>query len=216
MKQVILSLVAAVMAVTMGAQNPAQSPAETPAQGSGQENTAGRVWPQSNRSVSTTLGLNVEFGDEWAIAGRATVLARVGLVSRDWTLRNSFGNFYWATSLVPGLTLEPRYYFVFQGHDVLAGWRNFFSDLSGSLKNLNENYGPFTAGNSAEFIGVPVTVTLAKNGKGLGEVAVSPVLGFRQLFGKCWFHELTLGGDLLCYPSLMLTPHVGYRIGFLF
>ena len=67
MKRVILSLVALAAAVTMAAQ----------------------VRPQSNHTVSTTLGLGLEYGFEWAFAGQATVIGRVGYASKDFLLRSS-------------------------------------------------------------------------------------------------------------------------------
>ena len=154
-----------------------------------------QVRPQSNHTVSTTLGLGLEYGFEWAFAGQATVIGRVGYASKDFTLRNALDNFQWGTTLSPMVTLEPRYYF-------LMNWR--------------EANGKYTSGNSAEFFGVPAVATLRKDGKGLGEVAVSPVLGVRRAFARHWFHEFTAGADLLCYPQFLATPHVAYRIGFLF
>ena len=55
-----------------------------------------------------------------------------------------------------------------------------------------------------------------RDGKGLGELAVSPVLGVRRAFARHWFHEFTAGADLLCYPTFMASPHIDYRIGYLF
>ena len=173
MKRVILSLTAAFAVVLASAQ----------------------VRPQNNHTVSTTLGLGLEYGFEWAFAGQASVVARIGYASKDFTLRNALDNFQWSTTMAPAVTLEPRYYF-------LMNWR--------------ENHGKYTSGNSAEFFGVPATATLRKDGKGLGEVAVSPVLGVRRAFATHWFHEFTAGADLLCYPTFLATPHVGYRIGYLF
>ena len=173
MKRVILSLVVLIASVAMQAQ----------------------VRPQTNHTVSTTLGLGLEYGFEWAFAGQATVIGRVGYASKDFTLRSALDNFHWATTMSPSVTLEPRYYF-------LMNWR--------------DSKGKYTAGNSAEFFSVPSTVTLSKKGFGLGEVAVSPVLGVRRAFARHWFHEFTAGADLLCYPTFIATPRVGYRIGFLF
>lgn len=183
MKRMILSLVAAVMAVSMAAQEPGEGP------------KAEKDRPQTNHTVSTTLGAGLEYGFEWAFAGKASVVARAGLVSKDWSLRNSLGNFEWSTSMVPGVTLEPRYY-------LLMDWR--------------DRHGKYTTGNSAEFIGFPALATLRKDGKGLGEVVVTPVLGVRRAFARHWFHEFTAGADLLCYPRFFASAHVGYRIGFLF
>lgn len=180
MKRVILSLMAMV-AVLAG--RPAQA----------QDGT--RVRPQSNHTVSTTIGAGLEYGFEWAFAGKATVVARAGMVSKDWSLRNALDEFQWSSAMVPGVRVEPRYY-------LLMDWR--------------ERHGKYTSFNSAEFIGFPTTVTLSKGGFALGEVAVSPVLGVRRAFEKHWFHEFTAGADLLCYPTFGVTPHVGYRIGYLF
>ena len=154
-----------------------------------------QVRPQTNHTVSTTLGLGLEYGFEWAFAGQATVVGRVGYASKDFMLRNALDQFEWSTTMVPAVTLEPRYYF-------LMNWR--------------DAHGKYTSGNSGEFFGVPATVTLRKDGMGLGEVAVSPVLGVRRAFARHWFHEFTAGADLLCYPKFVATPHVGYRIGYLF
>jgi hypothetical protein len=173
MKRMILSLIALLSVALAGAQ----------------------VRPQTNHTVSTTLGANLEYGFEWAFAGQATVVARVGLVSKDWLLRSSFSDFQWASTLLPGVTVEPRYYF-------LLNWR--------------DRNGKYTRGNSGEFIGIPATATLRKDGKGLGEVVVTPQAGVRRAFARHWFHEFTAGADLLCYPSFKVSPHVGYRIGFLF
>ena len=173
MKRMILSLVALAAAVTMAAQ----------------------VRPRSNHTLSTTVGLGLEYGFEWAFAGKATVIGRVGYGSKDFTLRNSLDNFQWSSTMAPMVTLEPRYYF-------LMNWR--------------EAHGKYTYGNSAEFFSVPAVATLRKDARGLGEVAVSPVLGVRRAFATHWFHEFTAGADLLCYPRFFVTPHVGYRIGFLF
>ena len=136
MKRVILSLVAVFAVALAGAQ----------------------VRPQNNHTVSTTLGLGLEYGFEWAFAGQASVIGRIGYASKDFTLRSALDNFHWSTTLAPSVTLEPRYYF-------LMNWR--------------DAHGKYTAGNSAEFFGVPVTATLRKDGKGLGELAVSPVIGVR-------------------------------------
>ena len=78
------------------------------------------------------------------------------------------------------------------------------------LMNWRERRGKYTSGNSAEFVGVPVMYTLK------GELAVSPVLGVRRAFEKHWFHEFTAGADLLCLPRMVVSPRVGYRIGYLF
>ena len=171
MKQVILSLVALVAAVALQAQ----------------------VRPQNNHTVSTTLGAGLEYGFEWAFAGQATVIGRVGMVSKDFNLRSALDNFQWSATMSPGVTLEPRYY-------LLMNWR--------------DKHGKYTSGNSAEFIGVPTTMTFAK--EGIGELAVSPVFGVRRAFAKHWFHEFTAGADLLCMPEFFVTPRVGYRIGYLF
>jgi len=173
MKRMILSLVALVAAVSVTAQ----------------------VRPQTNHTVSTTPGLGLEYGFEWSFVAQASVIARIGYISKDFTLRSALDNFQWSSTMVPGVTLEPRYYF-------LMNWR--------------DRHGKYTSGNSAEFIGVPSTVTLRKDAKGLGEVAVSPVAGVRRAFARHWFHEFTAGADLLCYPNFVASPHVGYRIGFLF
>ena len=77
-----------------------------------------------------------------------------------------------------------------------------------------ERNGKYTRGNSAEFVGVPVTAYF--NSKGFGELVVTPQAGVRRAFATHWFHEFTAGADLLCLPSFKVTPHVGYRIGFLF
>ena len=173
MKRVILSLVALAAALSLAAQ----------------------VRPQNNHTVSTTLGAGLEYAFEWAFAGQATVIGRIGYASKDFALRSSLDNFQWSTTMAPAVTLEPRYYF-------LMNWR--------------DSKGKYTAGNSAEFFGVPVMATLRKDGKGLGELAVSPVLGIRRAFARHWFHEFTAGADLLCYPTFVASPHVGYRIGYLF
>ena len=173
MKRVILSLVALAAALTMAAQ----------------------VRPQNNHTVSTSLGLGLEYGFEWAFAGQATVIGRIGYASKGFTLTSALDNFHWSSTLAPSVTLEPRYYF-------LMDWR--------------DRHGKYTSGNSAEFFSVPTTLTLAKDAKGIGELAVSPVLGVRRAFATHWFHEFTAGADLLCLPTFLVTPHVGYRIGFLF
>jgi len=181
MKRVILSLVTLIMALPMAAQASDRAQAE------------GRPWrgPRSNHTVSTTLGLGLEYGFEWEYLERATVVARIGYVSKDFSLRSALDNFQWASSMVPGVTLEPRFYF----------WMN--------REQLKGKY-------TTAFAGVPAMATLRKDAKGLGEVAVSPVVGVRRAFARHWFHEVTAGADLLCYPSFKPTPHLGYRIGFLF
>ena len=173
MKRVILSLVALAAALSLAAQ----------------------VRPQNNHTISTTLGAGLEYGFEWAFVGQATVIGRIGYVSKDFMLRSSLDNFQWSTTMAPAVTLEPRYYF-------LMNWR--------------DTHGKYTSGNSAEFFGVPVIASLRKDGKGLGELAVSPVLDVRRAFARHWFHEFTAGADLLCYPTFIASPHVGYRIGYLF
>ena len=171
MKRVILSLMALVVAASMQAQ----------------------VRPQNNHTVSTTLGAGLEYGFEWAFAGQATVVARAGLVSKDFILRSGLDSFQWSARMSPGVTLEPRYY-------LMMNWRD---------KN-----GKYTEGNSAEFIGIPTTLTFAK--EGISDLAVSPVVGVRRAFARHWFHEFAAGVDLLCMPEFYVTPHVGYRIGYLF
>ena len=173
MKRVILSLVALAAALSLAAQ----------------------VRPQNNHTISTTLGAGLEYGFEWAFVGQATVIGRIGYVSKDFMLRSSLDNFQWSTTMAPAVTLEPRYYF-------LMNWR--------------DAHGKYINGNSAEFFGIPVMASLRKDGKGLGELAVSPVLGVRRAFARHWFHEFTAGADLLCYPTFIASPHVGYRIGYLF
>lgn len=173
MKRMLLTLMALVISASLQAQ----------------------VRPQNNHTVSTTLGAGLEYGFEWAFAGQATVIGRIGMVSKDFSLRNALDTFQWSATMSPGVTLEPRYYF-------LMNWR--------------DKHGKYTSGNSAEFIGVPTTLTLARDGKGIGELAVSPVLGVRRAFEKHWFHEFTFGADLLCMPTFIVSPHVGYRIGYLF
>ena len=173
MKRVIISLVALLAAVSMAAQ----------------------VRPQSNHTVSTTLGLGLEYGYEWAFAGQATVIGRIGYASKDFMLQSGMDSFLWSTKMSPMATIEPRYYF-------LMNWR--------------DRHGKYTSGNSGEFFSVPTSVTLAKDAKGIGELAVTPQLGVRRAFAAHWFHEFTAGADLLCLPTFIVTPHVGYRIGFLF
>ena len=172
MKRVILSLVALMTAVAVQAQ----------------------VRPQTNHTVSTTLGAGLEYAFEWAPGlGKATLVARAGAASRTWSLSSALDDFFWSTTMAPAVTLEPRYYF-------LMDWR--------------EAHGKYTRGNSAEFIGVPVTAYFSK--AGFGELVVTPRAGVRRAFARHWFHEFTAGADLLCLPAFKVTPHVGYRIGFLF
>ena len=172
MKRVILSLVAVLAAVMLQAQ----------------------VRPQTNHTVSTTLGAGLEYAFEWAPGlGKATLVARAGAASKTWTLSSAVDGFFWSTTMSPAVTLEPRYYF-------LMDWR--------------EAHGKYTAGNSAEFVGVPVTAYF--NQKGFGELVVTPRAGVRRAFARHWFHEFSAGADLLCLPVFKATPHVGYRIGFLF
>jgi hypothetical protein len=175
MKRVILSLVALVVVLPMAAQ------------------AGDRPWrgPHTNHTVSTTLGLGLEYGFEWEYVERATVVARIGYMSKDFTLRSALDNFQWASSMVPGVTLEPRFYF----------WMN--------REELKDKY-------TTAFVGVPATATLRKDAKGLGEVVVTPRAGIRRAFARHWFHEVTAGADLLCYPGFKVSPHLGYRIGFLF
>ncbi len=172
MKRVILSLVALMTAVAVQAQ----------------------VRPETNHTVSTTLGAGLEYAFEWAPGlGKATLVARAGAASRTWSLSSALDDFFWSTTMAPAVTLEPRYYF-------LMDWR--------------EAHGKYTRGNSAEFIGVPVTAYFSK--AGFGELVVTPRAGVRRAFARHWFHEFTAGADLLCLPAFKVTPHVGYRIGFLF
>lgn len=167
MKRLLLTLAALMAAVTISAQ----------------------VRPTNNHTVSTTLGAGLEYAFEWAYAGQATVVGRIGYASKGVNLLNSLDSFSWSATMTPAVTLEPRYYF-------LMNWR--------------DARGKYTQGNSAEFLGVPVMYTLG------GELAVTPRLGVRRAFEKHWFHEFTAGADLLCLPTFVVTPHVGYRIGFLF
>lgn len=153
-----------------------------------------QVRTQTNHTISTTLGAGLEYAFEWAPGlGNATLVARAGAASRTWTLSSALDDFFWSTTMAPAVTLEPRYYF-------LMDWR--------------DRHGKYTRGNSAEFVGVPVTAYF--NQKGFGELVVTPQLGVRRAFAKHGFHEFTAGADLLCLPSFKATPHVGYRIGFLF
>ena len=189
MKRVILSLMALMAAVSMGAQAPEQA--------SAQDDVASEVLvqpkkgPGTNHTISTTLGLGLEYGFEWEYVERATLVARIGFASKDFTLRSALDNFQFSTTMSPMVTLEPRFYF-WMDRQLLTG--------------------KYTSG----FVGVPVMATLAKDAKGLGELAVSPVLGVRRVFARHWFHEFTAGADLLCMPEFFVTPRVGYRIGFLF
>ena len=169
MKRVIATLLLLAAATLAGAQTP--------------------VRPQTNHTVSTTLGAGLEYGFEWAFAGQATLVARAGYASKGFSLTDNLEQFYWRGTMSPAITLEPRYY-------LLMNWR--------------ENHGKYTYGNSAEFVGVPVMYTLK------GELAVSPVLGVRRAFEKHWFHEFTAGVDLLCLPRTVISPRIGYRIGYLF
>ena len=151
--------------------------------------TEAQVRPENNHTVSTTLGAGLEYAFEWACAGPATLVGRIGYASKGVSLLNSLDTFSWSATMTPAVTLEPRCYF-------LMDWR--------------DAHGKYTRGNSAEFLGVPVMYTLG------GELAVSPQLGVRRAFEKHWFHEFTAGADLLCLPTFVVTPRVGYRIGFLF
>jgi hypothetical protein len=187
MKRVILSLMAMVVAVSMAAQEPEEDDAQLYVEVLVQP----KKGPGTNHTISTTLGLGLEYGFEWEYVERATLVARIGLASKDFTLRSALDNFQWSSTMSPMVTLEPRFYF----------WMD---------RQLST--GKYTSG----FVGVPVMATLAKDGKGIGEVAVSPVVGIRRAFAKHWFHEFTAGADLLCVPEFYVTPRVGYRIGFLF
>ena len=100
MKRVILSLMAMVVAASMMAQ----------------------VRPQNNHTVSTTLGAGLEYGFEWAFAGQASVVARVGMVSKDFILRSGWDNFQWSATMSPGVTLEPRYYLLMTSWPFRPSW----------------------------------------------------------------------------------------------
>ena len=117
MKRMILSLVALAAAVTMAAQ----------------------VRPQNNHTLSTTVGLGLEYGFEWAFAGQASVVARVGMVSKDFILRSGWDNFQWSATMSPGVTLEPRYY-------LLMNWR--------------DRRGKYTEGNSMLYVSTGVGGTV--------------------------------------------------------
>jgi predicted small lipoprotein YifL len=185
MKRVILSLMAVMAAVSMAAQG------KVPMYGPDGQVVREAKGPGTNHTVSTTLGLGLEYGFEWAFLPPATLIARIGYASRDFTLRSALDNFQWSTTMSPMVTLEPRFY--------------FWTDWEG-------HKGKYTSA----FVGVPAVATLAKDAKGLGEVAVTPRVGVRRAFARHFFHEFTAGADLLCYPAFGVTPHVGYRIGLLF
>lgn len=167
MKRILIGLVALMAAVSLEAQ----------------------VRPVNNHTVSTTLGAGLEYAFEWAFAGPATLVGRIGYASKGMSLVNNLESFSWSATMAPAVSLEPRFYF-------LMDWR--------------DAHGKYTRGNSAEFIGIPVMYALS------GELVVSPRVGVRRAFEKHWFHEFTAGADLMCLPVYAATPHVGYRIGFLF
>ena len=146
----------------------------------------------SNHSLSAQL-LGVEYSFEGALASNFTLIGRAGLVPTGIALVSSIaGTFDSHFNMAAGLTLEPRIYTSFERRARL---------------------GRSTYMNSSDFVSFPLQALWV--GEGF-VFAFTPQYGIRRTTGDHWAHEFTFGPRFAFFDDVALSPHVSYRLVFMF
>ena len=146
----------------------------------------------SNHSLSAQI-LGVEYSFEGALGGNFTLIGRAGLVPTGIMLASSIsGTFNAHFNLAAGLTLEPRFYTSF---------------------DRRARLGRSTFMNSSDFVSFPLQALWASEGF---VFSFTPQYGIRRTTGDHWAHEFTFGPRFAFFDDVAISPHVGYRLVFMF
>ncbi|MBR1576278.1 MAG: hypothetical protein IJ654_07515 [Bacteroidales bacterium] len=146
----------------------------------------------SNHSLSAQI-LGLEYSFEGALTGNFTLVGRVGLVPTGLVLASSMsGTSSVHFDMAPGITLEPRIYTSFE---------------------RRARMGRSTFMNSSDFVSAPVQFLFAGNGC---VFTFTPQYGIRRTSGDHFAHEFTFGPRLAFYDDIVLSPHIQYRLVFMF
>lgn len=153
-----------------------------------------RGYAVSNHSISAQL-LGLEYSFEGAVAGNFTLIGRVGLVPTGISYTSSvLGSTYAHFACGFGATLEPRIYTSF---------------------DRRARLGRSTYMNSSDFVSFKTQFLWDGDGACL---AFAPVYGIRRTTGDHFAHEFTFGPRFASdfEDGLVLSPHIQYRLVFMF
>ena len=145
----------------------------------------------SNHSLSLSV-LGIEYGYEQRLGGSWTLIGRAGVVPVGVDMYNTWETFSANFAMAYGLTVEPRFY---------------------TSMNRRAAAGKPTVNNSSDFISIRAQALTDGNDPAL---TLTPMYGIRRHGGEHWFHEFTFGTRLMLIDEFGMTPHVQYRLGFIF
>ncbi len=145
----------------------------------------------SNHSISAQL-IGLEYSYEQCLGGNWSLIGRAGLAPVGAELNYDLESASYNVNLLPTVTLEPRIYT--------------------SMRRRIE-MGRDTYNNAADFVSFRSQVFLTGDGVNLG---FTPMYGIRRSSGIHWMHEFTFGARVNIGEYNGLTPHLQYRIGFVF
>lgn len=147
------------------------------------------VW--SNHSISMQL-VGLEYSYEQALGGNWSLIGRVGVSPVGLDLYYDMEEASISVKMLPEVTIEPRIYT--------------------SMRRRIE-MGRDTYNNAADFVSLRSQVFMTGDGINLG---FTPMYGIRRSSGNHWMHEFTFGARVNIGEYSGLTPHLQYRIGFVF
>lgn len=146
---------------------------------------------RNNHSISLTA-LGIEYGYEQRLGGNWSLIGRAGVVPVGVDLLNDWETFSANFSMAYGITVEPRFY-TSLGRRAAAGRP--------------------TVNNSSDFVAIRAQALTDGTDPAL---TLTPMYGIRRHGGKHWYHEFTFGARLMMVDEFGITPHVQYRLGFIF
>lgn len=145
----------------------------------------------SDHSVSLSV-LGIEYGYEQKLGGNWTLIGRAGVVPVGVDLYNTWETFSANFALAYGLTVEPRFY---------------------TSMGRRAALGRPVINNSSDFVSIRAQALTDGDNPAL---TLTPMYGIRRHSGKHWYHEFTFGTRLMMIDEFGMTPHVQYRLGFIF
>ena len=150
----------------------------------------------SNHSFSLAF-LETEYSYEQALGGNFSLIGRIGLVpGNEQTLVIDYQTFTYHFTVMPGITVEPRYY---------------------TSLGRREKLGRTTENNASDFVSIAGIVMGPDLGlDGTVYVTFVPQYGIRRTWGKHWYCEGSAGVALgERNKAFFYRPHLQFRVGFM-
>ena len=146
---------------------------------------------RSNHSISVS-NLGLEYAYEQRLGGNFSLVARTGGAVTANAFYQDLASFNLNLLFAYSISVEPRIY---------------------TSLGRRASLGKSTHNNSSDFASAKFAFYYAGSEVGL---SFTPMYGIRRAWGRHWFHEFSVGPTLSYIDGFSFTPHIQYRLAFVF